>query len=232
VRPRLLLGLAIPLACAALFARLGIWQLDRLAQRRAFNATLAQRLAAPPVSVARLPTDTGAGHYRRISADGALLYDRQVVYAGRSHQGSPGVNILTPMRLASGAIVMVNRGWAYSPDAGSVDLAKWNERDSAAVNGFAETWAPEPPAGTAKPDPRKIHSLRRSAAESVVGEPVLPYILVQTSDSVQRTDSAPARLTVPTLDEGPHLNYALQWFAFATIAVVGGIALFLRSRPG
>jgi cytochrome oxidase assembly protein ShyY1 len=37
---------------------------------------------------------------------------------------------------------------------------------------------------------------------------------------------------VPTFDEGPHLSYAIQWFAFATIAVVGGAVLLLRDRRG
>jgi cytochrome oxidase assembly protein ShyY1 len=38
------------------------------------------------------------------------------------------------------------------------------------------------------------------------------------------------RLSLPALDEGPHKNYVLQWFAFAATAVVGGVALFFRSR--
>jgi surfeit locus 1 family protein len=232
VRPRILLGLLIPLACAGVFARLGVWQMHRLAERRAFNSVLAERLSAAPTDVALLPADTALGHYRRLSATGVFLYDREVVYAGRSRQGSPGVNILTPLRFPGGGTVMVNRGWAYSPDAGSIDLGKWRERDSVNVAGFAETWAGEARAGAAQSDPRKIHSLQRAAVESVVQEPVLPYLLVQTSDSAYRADSVPVRLTLPVLDEGPHKNYALQWFAFAVIAVVGGVALFIRSRQG
>jgi surfeit locus 1 family protein len=232
VRPRRLLGLLIPLACAGLFARLGVWQLDRLAERRAFNSVLAERLSAPPRDVSLLPADTALGHYRRATAAGVLLYDREVVYAGRSRQGSPGVNILTPLRLAGGGIVIVNRGWAYSPDAGSVDLGKWRERDSVSLAGFAETWAGVARSGAAQVAPRKIHSLQRAAVETAVREPVLPYVLVQTSDSAYGADSVPVRLSLPVLDEGPHKNYALQWFAFAAIAVVGGVALFFRSREG
>lgn len=232
MRPRLLIGLLIPLASAGLFVRLGFWQLRRLDERRAFNSILSERLASPPTDVAQLPTDTALGHYRRASATGVLQWDREVVYAGRSRNGSPGVNILTPLRLAGGRLLMVNRGWAYSPDAGSIDLTKWREHDSVRVTGFVETWVGVPRAGAKPADPPKLHSLQRAAIEAAVREPVMPYLLVQTSDSAYRADSVPVRLTLPVLDEGPHLNYALQWFGFALIAVVGGVVLFVRSRDG
>jgi surfeit locus 1 family protein len=40
----------------------------------------------------------------------------------------------------------------------------------------------------------------------------------------------PARLEPPPLDEGPHLGYALQWFSFAIVGIIGWVALMLRSR--
>src|SRR5690606_37496818 len=40
----------------------------------------------------------------------------------------------------------------------------------------------------------------------------------------------PARLGPPVLDEGPHLGYALQWFAFALVGIIGWFALVIRSR--
>ncbi len=236
MRHRVVLALLIPLACAGLFARLGAWQLSRLAERRAFNATLAARLQAPPAGIATLPADTGVGHYRRVSAGGVYLYEREVVYAGRTRQGSPGVNLLTPLRIAGrDTVVMVNRGWAYSPDASTIDQPHWREADSASVAGFAETFpgterSGGSPAAGGSLRARKVHTLDRAAIERAVGLPVSPYVLVQTSDSAVRRDSVPARLTLPVLDEGPHQNYAVQWFSFAAIAIAGGFALFFRSR--
>lgn len=238
---RRLLALAIPLACAVLFARLGVWQLSRLTERQAFNAVLAARLNAPPTPVTALPADTAQGHYRRVSARGTYLYDREVVWGGRSRQGSPGVNLLTPLRLAGGdTVVMVNRGWAYSPDAAMVDRAHWRERDTVTVAGYAETYPasarPNPPSatknGTVPPGvagSSPIYALNRTAVEQAAGIPLAPYILIQTSDSVVHADSVPVRLGLPTLDEGPHRSYAIQWFSFAAIAIVGGVALFRRT---
>lgn len=227
MRLKPILTLAVPLACAALFVRLGVWQLARLDQRRTFNATVTARLAAPPTDITALPADTALGHYRRVTAAGELLYDREVVYAGRSHEGSPGVDLLTPMRIAGhDTLVMVNRGWAYSFDAASLDNARWKEKDSASVAGFAETFA-----GTERQaTQRRVHALDRAAIQALVGLPIAPYILVETSDSAAHADSVPVRMTVPALDEGPHKSYAIQWFSFAIIAVVGGVALSRRSR--
>ena len=229
MRRRALLTLAIPLLCAALFVRLGVWQLSRLREKRAFNATLSARLAAPPVDVIALPGDTSQGHYRRASARGTLLYGREVAYGGRSHEGSPGVDLLTPMKIAGrDTVVMINRGWAYSANAAQVDNARWKENDSASVSGYAETFSGTE-RGTVPPNERRVHALDRAAVEALVGQPVAPYILTQTSDSAHR-DSVPVRLETPTLDEGPHESYAIQWFSFALIAVVGGVALSRRTR--
>jgi cytochrome oxidase assembly protein ShyY1 len=32
------------------------------------------------------------------------------------------------------------------------------------------------------------------------------------------------------MDEGPHFGYAIQWFSFAIIAIVGWTALLLRRK--
>jgi len=227
VRLRPFLTLAIPLACAALFVRLGVWQLARLKQRRAFNAMVTQRLASPPADVSTLPGDTGLGHYRRVWAAGTLLYGREVLYAGRSHEGSPGVDLLTPMQLPGcDTVVMVNRGWAYSSDAASLDNSRWKEKDSSRVAGYAETFAGKEKA----PAPHRVHALDRAAVQALVGLPVAPYVIVETPDSASHGDSIPVRLEMPVLDEGPHKSYAIQWFSFAIVAVVGGVALSRRSR--
>jgi surfeit locus 1 family protein len=227
VRPRAILTLAIPFACAALFVRLGVWQLSRLKEKRAFNAMLSARIASPPEVVTVLPPDTALGHYRRVSADGTLLYDREVMYAGRTHGGSPGVDLLTPMKIAGrDTVVIVNRGWAFSADAASIDNSRLREKDSAHVEGYAETFAGKERGHT----PGRVHALDRAAVQALVGLPVAPYILVQTSDSAAHPDSVPVRLAIPALNEGPHQSYAVQWFSFALVAVVGGVALSRRSR--
>src|SRR5665213_3052490 len=79
---------------------LGFWQLRRLAQRRAQNAEVVARLADPPVPVDRLTHDSAALHYRRVTLRGAYDYAHEIKIADRTRDGSPGVNIITPLRIA------------------------------------------------------------------------------------------------------------------------------------
>jgi surfeit locus 1 family protein len=227
-----LIAVFLTLAGAALFGRLGFWQLGRLAERRAYNAHLEDRLAARPVPVTMLPSDSGAGHYRRITARGVFDFSAQVALAPRSRWGSPGVHVLTPLRLASDTIVMVNRGWVYSPDARTIDLARWREHegDTVVVVGYAETWTgmatneARKPGATTGAAARTVRVLDSARVAGMVGAPILRYYLVQTSDSATSA-SVPVRLGEPSLDEGSHRNYAIQWFSFTLIAIIGGSLL-------
>ncbi|MHB1313254.1 MAG: SURF1 family protein [Gemmatimonadaceae bacterium] len=224
-----LFAVVLTLAGAGLFARLGVWQLRRLAERRAFNAHLEERLAASPRPVTTLPADSAAGHFHRVTASGVFDFDAQVVLTARSRSGSPGVHVLTPLRLANGATVMVNRGWVYSEDAKSIDLAKWREQegDTVAITGYAETWWGRD-TSTVPGAPRAVRSLDSAGVAARVGSAVLPYYVVQTSDSAN-TNTRPVRLGEPALDEGSHTSYAIQWFTFAMIAVIGGSLLVRQS---
>jgi surfeit locus 1 family protein len=103
---------------AAVFIRLGVWQLSRLAERRALNAELKTRAATAPVDVRALSADTGEAHFRRVRISGTYDFAHEIIITNRSRNGSPGINILTPLRLAgTDTAVLVNRGWVYSPDA-------------------------------------------------------------------------------------------------------------------
>ena len=119
---RNILAALLAVVVAAVCVRLGIWQLQRLGERRARNAAVSARLAAPPVSLNQLPGDPTAARYRRVRLTGTLDFDHEIVLIGRSRQGAPGVHIVTPLRLdGSDRAVLVNRGWVYAPDAATVE---------------------------------------------------------------------------------------------------------------
>ncbi len=228
-RKPLLIPIMLTLAFAGVCGRLGVWQLRRLEERRSWNSHLDQRLAAAPSAVTLLPPDTSSGHYRRVIARGTYDYAGQVSLAGRSSLGSPGVHLFTPLRLADGALVIVNRGWVYAPDAMTVDAARWREHDGDPVTvlGYADTWTGRETAPVSN-GRHIVRELDSAAVARLVGAPILPYYIVQTSDSASGPDR-PVRLGEPVLDDGSHRSYAIQWFSFALIAVVGG-ALLVREE--
>lgn len=229
MRLKTLLALAIPLACAALFVRLGVWQLARHAEVAAFNQGLAARLEAPPQPLGDFAADTTDARWSRVTVTGVFRYDLEQIHAGRASRGSPGVHLLTPLEIPGrDTLVLVTRGWVYAPDAASADLGRWREGDLVTLSGYLlplPADGPSAPLDSASP----IRSLHRAAVEQRIGQPVAPVQIVMTSDSLARLDSVPRRLPPPVLDNGPHRSYAVQWFAFALIAIVGGIALFRRS---
>ena len=228
MRLRTALSLAIPLASAALFVRLGLWQVDRHRERSALNAGLEARLAVAPVPLGARASDTTNARWTSVTVRGRFRYDLEQVQGSRANKGSPGVHLLTPLERADNdTLVLVTRGWVYSANAADVDLARWREADSVTLSGYLLPLAPDGPPAPAAGAP--IRALHRAAIEARLGRPVAPVQIVMTSDSLARADSVPRRLPPPTLDAGPHRSYALQWFSFAIVAVVGGIALFRRS---
>jgi len=196
---------AILVATVCVF--LGRWQLDRLAQRRARNAVVAARLALPPLPVGR-DILADSARQRRVVAQGVYDFSAERTWPGRSFQGTPGVALVTPLRLADGSAVLVDRGWAPSPDAFHVDHTLYREPDTATVTGIALI----PPRG------------RGDVA--VTG--FLPFVIQLESADPAR--GLPRRWPSPTFDDGPHLSYAIQWFSFAVIALVGTAVLIRKGR--
>ena len=201
----------VPLLAAAIIAtvcvRLGLWQLDRLEQRRARNASIAAAFRQPPL-VAELAARDSVRRFRRVSVTGGWDYARETSIAGRTRNGSPGVHVITPAILADSTELLVNRGWVYSPDARTVELPKWQEGREARFLGYVD----ELPS-----------SLRDSSASMYV-------VALPDSGATEQRDR-PARLQAPAFsDEGPHLNYAVQWFSFAAIALIGTPLVVRRQR--
>lgn len=216
-RDRVAVVVAFLVAAACL--RLGWWQLSRLHERRAHNAVLRSLRARPPLTVSgSLSADSARD--RRLHARGTYDYGQERLWRGRSFEGVPGVALVTPLRLADGAAVLVDRGWAPSPDAYHLDEEAYREGDSADVLGIGLL----APRSRGDVDPR---GLRDS-----VPYPLLPFVIQQVPPSTALSRPLPPgliRWPAPELSDGPHLSYAIQWFSFALIAVVGSLAL-VRKR--
>ena len=102
------------LAAAALTARLGLWQLDRAAQKNRLQAALDSQLALPPLPPADLARDAAgaaAQQHRAVVVEGQWLAALTVYLDNRQMNGRPGFYAVTPLRLDDGSAVLVQRGW-------------------------------------------------------------------------------------------------------------------------
>lgn len=237
ITPAGIVGTIVVAIVVAGCIRLGFWQLSRLEQRRELNAGIAARLEQQPIGdVARLPDTTGLV-YRITTARGRFDNERYIVLPGRSHQGVPGVYLIMPLRLANRMdAVLVHRGWVPSPDAATIDAAAFADRDSAMVRGLvlpfpgsAQSLAPRDAVPRDTAFRHVWFTVDERALRAQFPYPLLS-VMIQQLPAAADTARYPVRIGPPPLDEGPHLGYAVQWFAFALIGIIGWFALVLRSR--
>ena len=209
--------------------RLGFWQLDRLAQRRARNAVASARLGLPIRDLVAGPQGRAVESYQRVRIAGTFEFAREVAVTARPRDGSPGVHLATPVALpGSDTAVLVLRGWVYSPDAATVDFSRWREPEAVRAEGYALLFEPDSPlADTSLTAPRAVRRLDHALLQRRFGTPLAAYYVLMTAGGAGG-DSTPARLAEPRLDEGPHLSYAIQWFLFATIFGAGGALVSFR----
>lgn len=233
-RPRWLFLLAITLIISATCIRLGIWQLHRLHQRRAYNAAVSAGMAQPPVDLASLVPAAGpvpavaSIRYRRVTVTGTYDTAHEVVLYGRALDGNPGNHVLTPLILADGRAVIVDRGWVpYEMSSPPVSAAA-PPTGTVEVTGILE---PSDPPGTTGPSGGRITTTTTVDVPKLATQ--VPYHLIPLyvwlqSQTPPQSGSAPTAAPLPPLDEGPHQSYMFQWFAFATIFLVGYGVLVAR----
>jgi surfeit locus 1 family protein len=208
----------VALAAAAVCVRLGVWQLDRLAQRRARNAVIAAARERPPLALPAPGVSPDSLADRRVVARGVYDGRYQRAWRPRMHQGTPGASLLAPLRLADGSGVLVDRGWVEAVTGEALARAAPPLPEGPVT---VEGYAVRGPRGPGDVDPR--------ALADTLPYPLLP-VVVQVTPAPDARAIRLVRLPPPPLDDGPHRTYAAQWFSFAVIVLVGTALLVRRER--
>jgi surfeit locus 1 family protein len=230
-RARLVLIVCFTLV-ALVFARLGLWQVSRLRERRAANVVALQARSAPRIQLDDAAPITAELAGREVSVTGRYDHENDLVLRGKAYRGSPGVEVVTPLVLQGGRAVLVNRGFLPTPDAVTAQTDSVREFGRLRVDGTALIV----PSGSGAPLDRSGHTtwarLDREALGARLPYRVAPVYIRQSPDSA--LPRFPRRLEPLPIDDGPHLNYAIQWFAFAAMAIVFGAVILSRTkdRPG
>jgi len=212
---------------------LGIWQIARLHQKQQYNAAVRAGLAEPPAPIEAVlseSVDPDDVRSRRVDATGTYDAAHGFVLYGRTQDSQAGNHMLTPLLLSDGRAILVDRGWVpldvddpgapgAAPPSGAVD-----------VEGVLFSSEGDPPGAVDAEGPAEttLSKLDLGTIQSQLPYPIAPsYLLLQRQTPAQ-PGGLPEPSPLPELSEGPHLSYAIQWFAFAAIAVAGCVVLVLR----
>ncbi len=207
---------------AALAWRLGVWQFNRLDDRRSSNDVIARNVAADPVPVSDVLA-VGAGvaateDWKRVTATGVYDPTATIVVRYQTREGKSGVDVVVPLRTVEGPVLLVDRGWMPAanraadvgdvpePPPGQVSVTGWVRQDGTG--------------DSTRVSEQSVRSISSTAiAEALELEAYGGFIDLDTetpsaSEPLARTD-------LPDLSNGPHFFYGLQWWFFGLLASFG-----------
>jgi surfeit locus 1 family protein len=226
-----LLTTVLVLAAGGVMVRLGIWQLDRLAARRVFNAGAQAQRDAPELDLntAGPGEDLESMAYRAVQATGEFMFDDEVALRNQVFEGRPAYRLVTPLQLRGREeIVLVDRGFVPADEYTPGDTVTYSSpTGEVAVSGIIRTSQTRPDIGS-RSDPTPVPGEEllvwnliniEQIAGQIPGRFLSIYIQLQAG-SAGSGYPVPEAFT-PELTEGPHLGYAIQWFTFAAILWVG-----------
>jgi cytochrome oxidase assembly protein ShyY1 len=233
--PRWLGYLALTLVAAMVMVMLGNWQLDRYRQRSSINERIDATDGLAPAELARVlpapgrtagaagpppPADTA---WSRLTVTGRYDSANVILVRSRTVESRVGFEVLTPLVLADGSAVLVDRGWVPPPPGGA-----------------AMTQPPVPPAPAgevtvvgrvhlSESGPDKVErrdgrlETRRVAVPRIAGQLPYPvygaYLLLDT----QNPPADPTFVSIPVQHQNSWQNggYVVQWWIFAVMALFG-----------
>ncbi|MFF0268544.1 SURF1 family protein [Kribbella sp. NPDC004536] len=220
------------LLLATVCVELGRWQLHRLDERKARNAVTRTNLAAQPAPIDQVLGPQGVvgdqHAWRTVVVSGTYDASKQIVLKYRNVDDRPGFEIVTPLVLADGKALLVDRGFIPRQSSelmplnvpavptGEVTVTGRLQRSERG----GHTTGGTPDDGTARlingPDFAKVLGLNLYDG----------YVQITKQDPAN--DPAFSGFPGPEIDDGPHFFYALQWFFFALLAI-GGLVYFTKT---
>jgi surfeit locus 1 family protein len=220
----------VVVVAAGATARLGLWQLDRAAQKTALGRAWSERVHLEPLPGTQLPRDaeaTAALLHRRIVVEGRWLPRHTLYLDNRTQHGLAGFVVVTPLLIAPGDAVLVLRGWAPRDPADRTRLPAAPLTDAPVrIEARIAIWPSHRLALSSAADDGPIRqNLDPAQLAREMGTNLRPLSLMQLS-APETADALQRDWPEPPQDVWKNQGYALQWFALSALIV--GLALWHR----
>ncbi|MFK0072037.1 SURF1 family cytochrome oxidase biogenesis protein [Arthrobacter woluwensis] len=214
------LAIVFAIACVLL----GRWQMDRRAETQAnINKIVTNYNSAPVAFSAAKPLfehmDT-AREWSQVKLHGTYLPQDQLIVRNRTLNGQPGYQVLVPFRVDSGDTVIVDRGFLPIGNKENGRPDSIPDAPSGEVTVVVRLRPSEPALDRGAPS-GQIASIDLNQYASQVKYPLLTGAYGRMASESPAPAVAPMQLPMPATDEGTHLSYSLQWFAFGVLMILG-----------
>jgi cytochrome oxidase assembly protein ShyY1 len=227
--PKWILFHLLVIVLVVTMVNLAFWQLRRLDQRREFNAQVranANQPIAPLDDVLTDGTDPSSVEWRRVTVDGTYLPDHQFLVVNRSQNGDTGRNVVDALQLDDGSLLLVNRG--FVPESDDVPPVPQGPVEVVGRLRDSERRATGQQADQGNDALTEIRRIDLGVLSDQFDATVQPMYIEQL-ESTPADDASLQPIVAPTLDEGPHLSYTIQWFIFSVCVIVGWVLAVRRS---
>lgn len=216
----------------ALLLSLGTWQVQRLAWKNGLIAARAAAVAAPAVPLPRSLDAARGLEFHHVTAEGRLLNDRELYLHATDEGGDQGYHIVTPLALAGGGAVLVDRGFVPERLKAPDTRAAANADGTVAVTGLLRL----PQEGKAswfvpdnQPGRNEWFTLDPPAMAQAAGvAEILPFFVA--ADGTPNPGGYPVGGQTPLDLPNDHLQYAITWYTLAACLVIVYILLVRRRR--
>lgn len=212
-------SILLTLSGLILMLGLGIWQLQRMAWKEKLIAEVQAGMTAAPLPLAAHLNNLPALNYRRVRLSGHFLHDREVYVGPRSYQGRSGLHVLTPLRLAGGATILVNRGWIPGNRRDPASRASGQIAGLVTVQGILRSklrrgaWTPDYDSGAGQWFWYDIEGIAKAQGLELAAA-------VVQADAQANPGGLPIGGVAQPALRNDHLQYALTWFSLAAVLLV------------
>ena len=188
-----------------LFCSLGTWQVYRLQWKLSLINEINNGLNSEPIFF----SNTNIVNYQKVKFNGIFDFEKQIYLYSLNSKGTPGYDIVTPIKTNSNEILLVNRGWINKDTRDNKNINRINSKSFEGI--LKKITKPNLFKPENDIENNIWYSLKLEELESFTGYKLNNYVLYLQSN---QNNLVKNKIISPNLPNN-HLKYAITWYSVA-----------------